>query len=182
MRSGLPAWAPAAVPELPVTVQYSPIQTGLSLTAEMFAEWNRAVPNIRYVKVESSPSGPAYSRIAEATGGQVGCFVGYAGLQWPDALHRTGAGSMPSCGFIEPYAALRDLFLAGRRAEAEALHRRMLPLINHVMQGIEMVIRCEKVLLKHRGWIASEYCREPTYTLNSFQRLELLRLFDELMA
>jgi dihydrodipicolinate synthase/N-acetylneuraminate lyase len=172
----------ATVPELPVIVQYSPAQTGLNLTAEMFAQWNQAAPNLRYVKVESSPPGPACSRIAEESGGRIGCFVGYAGLQWPDALRRTAAGCMPSCGFIEPYVRMRDLFLAGRLAEADQLHRLMLPLINHVMQGIEMVIQCEKVLLKQRGWIASDYCREPAYALDAQQRSELLRLYAELTA
>lgn len=171
----------SAVPTAPVIVQYSPIQTGLNLGAETLAEWGQTIPNLQAVKVESAPPGPMCSRIHEASGGKITTFVGYAGLQWLDVLRRTGGGCMPSCAFIEPYVKLHALFTEGRLAEAEALHRRMLPLINLVMQGIELVIRCEKVLLKHRGWIASDYCREPSYSLDPRQQADLLDRYEELM-
>jgi dihydrodipicolinate synthase/N-acetylneuraminate lyase len=169
-----------AVGDTSVIVQYSPIQTGLNLNADMFAAWGDTMPNVRYVKVESVPPGPLCSRIHDASGGKMGAFVGYAGLQWLDVLQRTGAGCMPSCGFIEFYVRFQRLFKEGRVSEAEALHRRTLPLIEFVMQGIELVIKCEKVILKHRGWIASDYCREPSYALDTRQQAELIRLFDEL--
>lgn len=169
-----------AVPETPAIVQYSPIQTGLNLTAEIFARWSQTMPNVMCVKVESSPPGPMCSRIHEVSGSDMATFVGYAGLQWLDVLQRTGAGCMPGSSFIEPYVRVYALFREGKLKEAQALHRRMLPLINLEMQGIEMVTKCEKVLMKHRGWIASDYCREPSYVLDAHYRAELVRLYDEL--
>lgn len=175
------AVAQAAAP-VPVIVQYAPVQTGLNLTAETFAQWRQALPNVEAVKVEAVPPGPLCSEIVAASGGRMGIFVGYAGLQWPDILRRVGGGCMPSCAFIEQYVRLGALWRQGAIAEAEALHARMLPLIEFCMRGIEEVIACEKVLLRHRGWIQTEYRRHPAHELPAEQRERLIRLYEELQT
>jgi 4-hydroxy-tetrahydrodipicolinate synthase len=34
------------------------------------------------------------------------------------------------------------------------------------MQGIEVIVKIEKAILKKRGIISSDYCRSPFYTLD----------------
>ena len=37
------------------------------------------------------------------------------------------------------------------------------------MQGVELIIKVEKVILKQRGIIASDYCRSPSYVLDEHE-------------
>jgi hypothetical protein len=41
------------------------------------------------------------------------------------------------------------------------------------MQGVELIIKAEKVILKQRGIIASDYCRSPSYASTSASRRRL---------
>ena len=166
--------------EISVILQYSPGQTGLGIDPQALAAISRDYPHLRYVKVECSPPGPYISRLGEVSGGLLRSFVGYAGLQMLDALERGAAGVMPSTPLTEVYRAIYDAYAAGDAKRAAALHARLIPLINVMMQTVEMVIAADKLLLKERGIIASDRCRKPSFELDGLTRRRILSAFHEI--
>lgn len=151
---------------IPVIVQYAPVQTGVRISPEIFVRLHESVPNARLIKVETQPPGRYVSQLLQRSEGRLQALVGYAGTQMPDVLARGAVGVQPGCSFTEVYMEL------WRRWHDDppgfhALHTQLLPYISYWMQGIELIIKAEKVILRQRGIIASDYCRSPTYTLDS---------------
>jgi dihydrodipicolinate synthase/N-acetylneuraminate lyase len=153
----------AGAVSLPVMVQYAPAQTGVAVTADFFLQLNEEAPNVRYVKVESVPPGSMISAITDGSGGAVKCLVGYGGLQLLDALSRGAVGVQPASSVADYYPHILRAFDEGDLDKAYALHADLLPLVNLLMQGIEPLNRLEKIILKKRGLIASDYCRAVSY-------------------
>ena len=168
-----------AAVSIPVIVQYAPLQTGITIDAEVWALLHEARSNLAFVKVETQPPGPYLSAIAAASGGALGSLVGYAGVQLPDALRRGAAGVQPGCSFTEIYVELVRMWETGDKAGFDLLHRRLLPYISYWMQGVELIVQAEKSILARRGLIAGDYCRRPGYVMDSEERLMIDRFLDE---
>ena len=168
--------------QTPVIAQYSPHQTGLSLSPSTFVSLMAECPNLSYVKVDSTPPGPMISKLVAESGGQIKTFVGYAGLQMPDAFARGAVGCMPGGSLSEIYIKIYDHIQRGEEDTALSLHARLLPLINFMMQSLEMSIRTEKTILAWRGIIASDYCRRPRAELDSHDLRYLRRLYSEVAS
>ncbi|MGH3737167.1 MAG: dihydrodipicolinate synthase family protein [Micromonosporaceae bacterium] len=167
-----------AVAPTPVVLQYAPAQTGTSLTAATIAGLAADHPNLRYVKVESAPPGALVSALS----GTVDCLVGYAGLQLPDALRRGVVGVQPGCSFTELYVAIWRYWHAGRRDDALALHRRLLPYLSYWMQHVELVVAAEKLISVRRGLIDTPLCRAPGWALDVEETATVDRFLDEFSA
>jgi 4-hydroxy-tetrahydrodipicolinate synthase len=170
----------AAVAPTPVVLQYAPIETGTYLDAETIVGIARQYPNLRYVKVESSPPGALISQLL-AQDPPMQAVEGYAGLQLPDAIRRGAVGSQPGCSFTEIYLDIWDLFALGREAEGDALHGQLLPFISYWMQDTEMIIAAEKLIGMRRGLFGSAYCREPAHMLDSLE-VQMVDRFLEVFA
>lgn len=155
-----------------IIVQYAPIQTGVSLSAEDCVALHREHPNISHVKVDVIPSGPMISRLQDLSSGSLRSIVGYMGLHLPEDLARGAAALMPTVSvsgvLVEIFRLLRLDHDRGRR-----LHERLLPLLNFMMQSVEMLVSVEKILLHRRGLLTSPYCRQPRCSLDSFHMAEL---------
>ncbi len=172
----------ASATALPIVVQYAPAQTGVRMTADSFLRLNREAPNVRYVKVESSPPGPLISAITEGSDGVVGCLVGSGGLQLPDGLRRGAVGVQPASGVADYYPHVLEAFDKGDVEGAYALHADLLPLVNLLMQGIEPLNRLEKIVLKRRGIIAHDYCRATSYEPDGLMLAELERFVGRISS
>jgi 4-hydroxy-tetrahydrodipicolinate synthase len=167
--------------EVPVIVQYAPALTGTSLDAPTLRSLAAEHPNLRMVKVESTPPG---RMIAELAAGDppLPSLVGYAGVQLPDALRRGAVGVQPGCSFTELYLQVWRDWEAGERESALELHRRLLPYISYWMQNVELIVQAEKTILARRGIIASERCRKPGWTLDRDERAMIDEFFEEFGA
>jgi len=151
--------------KIPVIVQYAPMQTGVRILPEVFLKLRDAVPNADFIKVESQPPGRYVSQLVERSQGRLKSLVGYAGVQMPDVLARGAIGIQPGCSFTEIYVELWRLWQTDKTASL-VLHNKLLPYISYWMQGVELIVKAEKVILKRRGIIASDYCRNPSYILD----------------
>jgi len=151
--------------KIPVIVQYAPVQTGVRIPPEVFLKLRDLLPNADFIKVETQPPGRYVSQLLERSEGRLKALVGYAGLQMPDVLARGAVGIQPGCSFTEIYMDLWQLWQSDK-TKFMTLHNKLLPYINYWMQGVELIIKVEKVILKQRGIIASDYCRSPAYTLD----------------
>jgi 4-hydroxy-tetrahydrodipicolinate synthase len=163
---------------IPVIVQYAPAQTGVRLAPEAFLRLRDALPNADFVKVETQPPGRYVSQLVERSQGRLKALVGYAGVQMPDVLARGAAGIQPGCSFTEVYVELWQRWQTDK-AGFHALHDKLLPYITYWMQGVELIIRVEKVILQRRGLIASDYCRGPAYTLDARETAQIEQFLSE---
>lgn len=161
--------AVAQAVSIPIIVQYAPNQTGVSIRAEVFLQLNEKHNNIQFIKVEPQPPGSYVTQVVEGSKGNLGALVGYAGIQMPDVLRRGAAGIQPGCSFSELYVELFKLYEAKRETEFTDLFNKLLPYISYWMQGSEMIIKAEKVILQKRGIIATDYCRQPAYVLDAIE-------------
>jgi len=166
---------------LPVIVQYAPVQTGLRLAPEFFVRLRDELPNLALVKVEAQPTGPYVSALLDDSGGRLGALAGYAGLQLPALLARGAAGLQPSCACAEVYVELWRRWRVDRAA-FQALHLQLLPYMVEWMQSLELIIRADKVILQRRGLIASDYCRAPAYALDAAEAAGVERCLDQFKA
>jgi 4-hydroxy-tetrahydrodipicolinate synthase len=162
----------AGAVSVPVIVQYAPLQTGRIIDARSFSELRKEVPNVTHVKVDAVPSGPIISALHSLS---VDSLVGYMGLHLPEDFTRGVAGVMPSVSICPAFVEIWSSLIQGDDRALE-LHRRILPLLNFMMQSIEGLIACEKELLLLSGIIRSNHRREPATHLDSIQRDELRRL------
>src|SRR5258706_10483126 len=150
---------------IPVIVQYAPVQTGIRILPEVFLKLRDSLSNADFIKVETQPPGRYVSQLMKQSRGQLKSLVGYAGVQMPDVLARGAVGIQPGCSFTEIYIELWRLWETNTAAFHE-FHNDLLPFISYWMQGLELIIKVEKVILKRRGIIACDYCRSPSYTLD----------------
>jgi 4-hydroxy-tetrahydrodipicolinate synthase len=164
--------------KIPVIVQYAPVQTGVRIPPEVFLKLRDLLPNADFIKVETQPPGRYVSQLVVRSEGRLKSLVGYAGLQMPDVLARGAVGIQPGCSFTEIYVELWRLWSRDKSAFL-LLHSRLLPFINYWMQSVELIIRVEKVILKRRGIIASDYCRSPSYDLDEREQLQIEQFMIE---
>lgn len=164
--------------KIPVIVQYAHTQTGVRIPPEVFLKLRDALPNADFIKVETQPPGRYVSQLVEQSRGRLKSLVGYAGVQMPDVLARGAVGIQPGCSFIEIYMELWRLWQTDKTA-FQVLHNKLLPYISYWMQGVELIIKVEKVILKQRGIIASDYCRSPAYTLDEHELTQIEQFMAE---
>ena len=164
--------------KIPVIVQYAPVQTGVRISPDVFLQLRQALPNADFIKVETQPPGRYVSQLVDRSQGSLKSFVGYAGVQMPDVLERGTVGIQPGCSFTEVYVELWRLWQTDQPAFLN-LHNKLLPYINYWMQGVELIIKVEKVILKKRGIIASDYCRSPAYMLDEHELIQIENFMTE---
>ena len=162
--------------EIPVMAQYAPEQTGVAIPPETYAELFRECPNIRYYKIECKPAGAYISSLLRQTENRVGVFIGNAAYQFIEGFDRGGIGAMPGCSMFDIYLRMYEEYLRGDRQAAAWTHSNLiLPVLNHIRQNVEMIIAFEKKILKKRGIIESDFCREPGFVSDEYYD----RLFKE---
>ncbi len=155
--------AVAEAVNIPLMVQYSPVETGVAIEAKVLVEMMEANANLKYLKVECKPPTPMISALLRVKKSPFETLVGYAGLQMIDAMERGAVGAMPGSSLTDIYCRIYQLYQDGDLETAILLHNRLIPLLNYIFQSIEMIIKWEKVILKRRGIISSDYCRRPEF-------------------
>lgn len=171
------ARAVAAAVRLPIMLQYAPEQTGVPVPPELLAQLHAESPNVSMFKIECRPPGAYISKFRNlAPTARV--FIGNAGFQLIEAMERCAVGVMPGCSMFDIYLQIYDAFVSGRRAEAVRIHSRLLPLLNHIRQDVEMIIFYEKKILHRRNVIATDCCRLPTFTPDEIHE----KLFEQYYA
>ncbi|TDO69502.1 4-hydroxy-tetrahydrodipicolinate synthase [Kribbella sp. VKM Ac-2571] len=166
-----------AIDPVPMVLQYAPSETGTSLDADLLRAITVDHPNLRLVKVESSPPGPLIAELAAGTPA-LAAVEGYAGVQLPDAVRRGAVGTQPGCSMTEVYVEIWRRLTGGEEEAGIDLHRRLLPYISYWMLDTERIIAAEKLISVRRGLFASAYCREPAHQLDS----EEIRMVDRLLV
>ncbi len=154
---------------IPIILQYSPVETGTEVGTDTLVRLMESKKNLHYLKIESKPPGPIITKILDESTISPGIFVGYAGLQMIDALLRGAVGVMPGSSLVDVYTKIYNHYILNEIEAAVELHGKLVPLINYIFQSIEMIIKWEKVILKRRHIISTDYCRTPNYEPDQYE-------------
>lgn len=160
--------------ELPIILQNARI--GHPISMARLRDVVQAVPQVRYLKEETSPSTHQLTRAIDAVGDVVdGVFAGLGGVFLMSELDRGAAGSMPAPPYVDVLARAYDLHASGDRAGARERLTPLAPLFTFEMLYNVSVI---KEVLVRRGVIAHTTCRAPAPHLDKVDLRELDELLD----
>lgn len=150
---------------------------GPGLSLEVLRAIRERVPTLAGVKIETVPAGPKYSAVREEFGRQFYICGGWAVPQMIEALDRGVDAMVPEASMVRVYAAIYRLHASGRRWEALALFRRLLPVLAFSNQEIRTSIAFFKALLVRRGIFKTDRMRWPGFAWDAHNR----RIAEELI-
>ncbi|MEM9756146.1 MAG: dihydrodipicolinate synthase family protein [Pseudomonadota bacterium] len=166
--------------DIGVAVQNNPVNLDVSLSVDGLVALNQVHPNIKILK------GEGYSidiqRVIEGSGGAFRVFGGHGGIEFPALLRSGGVGLIPAPDFLAAQVALYALWQAGRHAEAEDIHRRILPAIVFMSRSVPGMLCYGKRLMARRLGIQKVHDRLPAVHPTAFGLAELARFATEIDA
>ncbi len=166
----------AARVELPLVVQDLE-WSGPGLSIQLIEELHSSVPTLGGIKVETVPAGPKYTQVRQALGSEFFVAGGWAAPQMIEALDRGVDAMIPECSMVPVYAEVYRLHSAGRRDDALALFRQLLPVLAFANQEIWTSIAFFKRLLVRKGIFRSALLRGGNFRWDEFNS----RIADELI-
>lgn len=156
---------------LPVVLQNVGGQVGVPMRADAVARLAEAVPAIRYVKEETTPSTHQISELLQVAGDRLdGVFGGSGGRCLVDELLRGACGLMSGCQLVDAQVRVYDLLQAGDEDGARAAFVRQLPA--QVLWGL-VGLKVAKEILRRRGVFKTTVCRKPDPDLDAHDLAEL---------
>lgn len=155
--------------DIPLAVQNAPGLMATSLSNAALKTLNREHPNVCLLKGE----GPAtyLKQLMEDTDGAFDIFGGMAGIQFPDSMRAGCVGMIPAVDLFDPQVRIYELMRTGTPesiAEAESLHRQLLPLIVFMMSSVENFIAYGKHLAALRLNLPNGLARQPSVPVTEF--------------
>ena len=163
---------------IPILVQDSPQVTGVTLTLEAIVAL-AGHPLVRSLKVEI-PGAGAKTSAAHAAGIEI--VAGWGGLQYIESVARGATGCMPGCDLGPAILTLDRMLRGGDPDGADALYRRIVPLLSYVTQSLDLLLLGAKHLLRRRRVFSGEALRAPARALDPHEAATLDQLFDQLAA
>lgn len=155
--------------DVPVAIQNNPINLPTWLSVKGLVSLHRNHPNIALVKGE----GPAslVAKLIRATDGALDVFCGHGGLELMMNLDSGAAGLIPAPELVDAQVRIYELYRSGQaadRAEAERLHRDILPLIVFMSRSVPDMLCYGKRLMARRMGLAKVHDRPPAASPDPF--------------
>ena len=167
--------------DCPVAVQHNPFNLAVNLSVEGLVALNRNHPNVTVMKAERTAVETA--ELAERTGGRLALFAGHGGIEFLTALRAGAAGLIPAPDLVAVQVRIWELFREGSPAslaEAERLHREVLPLIVFLIRTIDQALCYGKRLYARQIGVEVVHDRPPVQAPTRFGLAESDRLFAHL--
>jgi 4-hydroxy-tetrahydrodipicolinate synthase len=144
---------------IPIVLQDYPPVNGVTMSPQAMAELVRAVPAIRTIKLEGTPTPQRTAQTLALTGDRATVVGGLGGMYLVDELRRGASGTMTGFAYPEVLVEIWRAWRAGDRGNAAELYARYLPLLVFEGQpGVGLAIRKE---ILRRGLIDSAVVRHP---------------------
>ena len=163
---------------LPAAIQNAPDYLGVGLADDAIRRLRDAHQNFLLLKGEGSAV--SIRRTIDALKGEIAVFNGRGGLELPDILRAGCAGMIPAPELVDVHVAIWRATQQGDWAEADRLHRAVLPLIVFVMQSIPHMIAYGKRAAARRLGLPDVHDRMPGDLPTPFGISLLDRLLAEL--
>lgn len=155
---------------------------GPGLDIETIRQLFEEIDSFRSLKVEVSPAGPKYTRIIEATSGNLHVCGGWAAEQMIEALDR-GVDVFIPTAMTRFYREIFDAHRRGDRETAFAVLRKILPVLAFTHQHLDISIQFYKRLFLALGLFATAHVRKSCLPYDSFHEAygqELIRYLQNL--
>lgn len=151
----------AGTAQLPVFVQNFQAPIGSPLSAAFMARLIEEIDGVEYVKEETLLAGQVMTEVLRLAGPRLrGVMGGMAGRFLPGDHERGACGTMPACEFTDVHVAVWRALEAGDPIGAQAIHARLLPLLN--LEALYGAPFCKEVL-RRRGVLESAAVRGPGF-------------------
>jgi 2-keto-3-deoxy-L-arabinonate dehydratase len=159
---------------IPIMLQDAPL-SGVALSVPFLVRLAKAVPLLRYFKIEMPQTAAKLRALIEAGGDAiVGPFDGEESITLMADLDAGATGTMPSALLPDLLRPIIDAHAAGRRDEAAHHYAAVLSLIN--FENRQCGLRAAKTVMQEGGVIKSDAVRHPLDPLHPATRAGLLEL------
>ena len=160
--------------DIPIMVQDAPLSP-TPLPVSLLTDLVRAVPQVRYAKIEVPQAADKLHALAGALGDSLpGPFDGEESVTLIPDLDAGAKGTMPSSMVPAELGPIVRDYLAGDRAGAAAAWEDLLPLIH--FENRQCGLRAQKILLAEGGVIACDRTRAPFAPVSPRTRRGLIEL------
>jgi dihydrodipicolinate synthase/N-acetylneuraminate lyase len=140
---------------------------GGGLPLDLICDLFEAVEPFRCLKIETTPAGPKYTAVLEATGGRLHVSGGWAVSNMLEAFERGVHAFMPT-GLHELYTLIDDLYRRGDVAGATHWFERTLPILAFANQHLDISIHFFKRLLHRQGIYPTPHVRQPILPFDAY--------------
>jgi 4-hydroxy-tetrahydrodipicolinate synthase len=167
--------------KLPVVIQHLPQAGGMADVSGLINLANK-YPNLQIIKCEANPPTESIKTVTALTQGRVRTLIGWGGIFWKEGVAAGTDGLQPGCSLTDLYLWAERALLAGDHKEFESRLGRFIPHIARWISNLDLLIAAEKDVLRRRGIIETNYCRNPTVSLDSATLRdieEMLELVEE---
>jgi len=160
--------------DIPVMVQDAPL-SATPLSASLLIDLVRAVPQVRYAKIEVPQAADKLHSLVSALGASLpGPFDGEESVTLIPDLDAGAKGTMPSSMVPAELGQIVRGYLSGDRAGAVRAWEDLLPLIH--FENRQCGLRAQKILLAEGGVIACDRTRAPFAPVSPRTRRGLIEL------
>ncbi len=142
---------------------------GPGLPVPIICKLFEEIEAFRCIKVETTPAGPKYTAILEATGGRLNVSGGWAVTQLIEALDR-GVHVMMAGGLHWVLVDIVRRYRAGDRVAARALFDRLMPILAWQGQHIDISNQFLKQLAVKQGIYARADLRLPSVPFDRYHQ------------
>jgi dihydrodipicolinate synthase/N-acetylneuraminate lyase len=164
--------------DLPIMIYNNPVDYKIDVTPDMFEELIEC-SNITAVK-ESTRDVTNVTRLINRFGSRLKILCGVDTLAMEElCLGADGWVAGLVCGFPKETVAIYNLVKAGKIAEATAIYRWFMPLLE--LDIHPKLVQYIKLAAKQTG-IGSEYVRAPRLTLQGDERVRILKTINDALA
>lgn len=167
----------AEAARVPIMVQDAPL-SGVPLSVPFLARLARALPLVRYFKIEVPGTAAKLRSLIDVGGAAIeGPWDGEEAITLMADLDAGATGVMSSALLPDLIQTVITHHREGRRGEAASAYRAILPLINY--ENRQCGLRAAKTVMQEGGVIASDAVRHPLQPLHPATRAGLLELARE---
>jgi 2-keto-3-deoxy-L-arabinonate dehydratase len=167
--------------DFPVAIQHNPFNLDVWLSVEGMIALHRQHPNICLLKGEGTAV--ETERLVAGTDGKLDVFGGHGGIEFLSILRAGAAGLIPAPDCLPVQVKIYELFRQGTPealAEAERLHKELLPLIIFMIRSIPALLCYGKRFMAKRLRLGDVVDRAPAVAPTAFGLAEMERLFQSL--
>ncbi len=169
--------------DCPVAIQHNPFNLPVWLSVEGMIALHRQHPNFSVLKGEGTAV--ETEQLVSGTDGKLDVFGGHGGIEFLSILRAGAAGLIPAPDCLPVQVRIYELFRQGTPAalaEAERLHKELLPLIIFMVRSIPSLLCYGKRFMARRLSLSEVADRQPALAPTPFGLAEMDRLFERLAA
>jgi 4-hydroxy-tetrahydrodipicolinate synthase len=167
--------------DCPVAIQHNPFNLDVWLSVDSMVSLHRQHPNVTLLKGEGTAV--ETERLIDATGGRLAVFGGHGGIEYLSVLRAGAAGLIPAPDCLPVQTRIYELFRQGTPealAEADRLHKELLPLIVFMIRSIPALLCYGKRFMARRLGLKEVFDRAPAMQPTAFGLAEMERLLHDL--